>query len=149
MWDISRWARQDRVKNKRQESTVTLSVRLGAVLSLALLVASSGCGGAATENVDARNYFLEAREALQQGDTNKAIAAFTASIESKPNAWAYMERAKLYAAAGQGDQALQDAQKAVELEPDNSDTRWLEAEMKKPANQRFKGIFELPPSARK
>jgi tetratricopeptide (TPR) repeat protein len=99
--------------------------------------------------VDAKNYFLQAQEALKQGDTSKAIAAFTASIESKPNAWAYMERAKLYAAAGQGEQALQDAQKAVELEPENSDALWLEGELKKPAEQRFKGIFQIPPSARK
>ena len=84
---------------------------------------SGGCGGSQVEQIDAKNYFLEAQEALRQGDTTKAIAAFTASIESKPNAWAYMERAKLYAAAGQGEQALQDAQKAVELEPDNADTR--------------------------
>ena len=117
------------------------------LLSVSLLLSIGGCGGSQVEQIDAKNYFLEAQEALRQGDTTKAIAAFTASIESKPNAWAYMERAKLYAAAGQGEQALQDAQKAVELEPDNADTHWLETELKKPAGQRFKGIFEIPPSA--
>jgi tetratricopeptide (TPR) repeat protein len=118
-------------------------------LLVGLLNVTGGCGGSDVEVMDARNYFLEAQEALKQGDTTKAIAAFTASIESKPNAWAYMERAKLNAAAGQDQQALDDAQKAVELEPENSDTAWLVGELKKPAAQRFKGIFAVPPSARK
>ena len=149
MWVSPYVASQDWSAGRVHKST-PLRVRcVSATLICGLLWTSGGCGGSQVEQIDAKNYFLEAQEALRQGDTTKAIAAFTASIESKPNAWAYMERAKLYAAAGQDQQALEDAQKAVELEPENSDTVWLVGELKKPAAQRFKGVFAVPPSARK
>jgi tetratricopeptide (TPR) repeat protein len=149
MADTAYVAGQARMVGSAHKPTPLRTQRMLTTLIFGLLWASGGCGGSQVEQLDAKNYFLEAQEALKQGDATKAISAFTSSIESKPNAWAYMERAKLYAAAGQQDQALQDAQKAVELEPNNSDTHWLETELKKPAGQRFKGVFEIPPSARK
>jgi tetratricopeptide (TPR) repeat protein len=122
---------------------------LRSLLTCCLLFAASGCGPADTEQEEAKNFFLEARTAKEQGDSAKALAAFTASIESKPNAWAYMERAKLQAEAGQEQQARQDSDAAVKLEPDNQDALWLQAELNKPAEQRFQGIFKIPPSGRK
>jgi hypothetical protein len=116
----------------------------GAVILLA------GCGGGSEPTVsDANKYLMEARRAVGDGDTAKALTALTASIEAQPNAWAYMERAKINAQQGNDQAVLTDCTEILKLDPKNRDVPWLKGELKKPKEKRFQGQFAIPPSYRK
>lgn len=73
------------------------------------------------------------------------MAELTAAADTSPNGWVYFERARLQLDQGKEQEAAADCQKGLELEPDNSQLKWLTAELKKPAAQRFKGRFANPP----
>ena len=66
-----------------------------------------------------------------------------------PTVAAYMERAKLYAAADKRSAALRDSRSSLELEPDNTDAQWFLSEIEKPAKKRVKGKFKSPLSSGK
>jgi hypothetical protein len=109
-----------------------------------------GCGGSDEPNVpQSGQYLIEARKAMADGDEAKAIESLNASIESEPNTWAYLERAKINAKNGADEAALADCEAVLKLEPENRDVPWLKAEIKKPVASRFKGQFAIPPSFRK
>lgn len=113
-----------------------------------LLVLSLGCGSKQDGGFEtARDSYAEAMQAIEQGDTAKAMSALTASLDTMPTVTVYLERAKLYAADGKQEEALQDCRAALELKPENQDAKWLLAEIEKPADKRFKGKNQNPPSS--
>ena len=114
------------------------------------IVLLAGCGGGSEPTIsDANKYLMEARRAVGDGDTAKALAALDASIKAQPNAWAYMERAKINAQQGNDQAVLADCTEILKLEPKNRDVPWLKGELKKPKEKRFQGQFAIPPSFRK
>ncbi|MCO6043686.1 hypothetical protein NG895_07185 [Aeoliella sp. ICT_H6.2] len=130
---------------------LTICIEAPILAALCLIVLSlAGCGQRnSPEQQPATRHFLAAQEALAKGDKEAAIRSFTASIDAKPNGWAYMERAKLYLDQGNDEAAIADCEAGLAIEPKNEDFKWLLAEAKKPANDRFKGKFAQPPSAKK
>lgn len=104
-----------------------------------------GCGGTPSEPTRGYNHLVAASEAITAGDKEKAMTELTAVIDSSPNGWAYFERARLHLEQGKEAEATADCQAGLALEPDNSQLKWLTAELKKPAAQRFKGRFAKPP----
>jgi tetratricopeptide (TPR) repeat protein len=126
--------------------------RTGAPVALAatvLLLLTAGCADDKGEIDSSRNHLLDARQALKDGDSAKAIEALNASIASRPNVWAYFELAKLHLEGGDEAAALANCAKALELDPEMADALWFQGELKKPAESRFKGKFKDPPSANK
>lgn len=94
---------------------------------------------------DAALQLMEAREAVEAGDTDKAVQLLTASIEARPDPWAYYERAKIAAKEGEDDDAKADIEAGLELDPEHSELLWLEKQVKKPRRSRFKGKSGQPP----
>ena len=83
------------------------------------------------------------------GSFGGAFKELSATIESSPNDWAYFERARLLAEQGRDEEAANDVQKGLELQPNHPNLKWLDAELKKPANERFQGKFAKPPGLRR
>jgi len=107
-----------------------------------------GCGGQEhSKTKEARSYFVEARRAIGSGDTAKALEALSASIESEPSSWAYIQRARINAESGNDQAVSEDCKSLLELDPKNRDVPWLEGELKKPKEKRFQGRFKEPPSS--
>jgi Tfp pilus assembly protein PilF len=127
-----------------------MSRRASFPLIAGLLVVALGCGSKQDREFEtARDSYAEAMQAIEQGDMAKAISALTASLATMPSVTVYMERAKLYAADGKQEEALQDCRAALELKPENQDAKWLFEEFEKPVDERFKGGRQNPPSSSK
>lgn len=116
----------------------------------ALLIATlTGCGqkddpvGADVE------HFLAAQEALERGDKDTAMTELNASIELRPDGWAYYHRAKLHAVAGQDELATADCKAGMQLDPDHPELKWLLSEIKKKPDRRFQGRNAEAPAANK
>jgi tetratricopeptide (TPR) repeat protein len=111
---------------------------------------ASGCGDSDKGVPEAAvNHFIAASKAIADGDREAALRELTASIEQKPTAWAYYQRAKVLLDGGQESEAADDCVKGLELEPDHRDLKWFAGELKKPAAKRFRGRYKNPPSASK
>ena len=100
-----------------------------------------GCRGNGLDA--ATRHMVAAREAIEQGDTAKAIAEYTSALEIRDDFWARFERARLYAETGDDAAAKADCEQALVLSPDHADVKWLLAELEKPAAQR---VQSAPPS---
>jgi len=125
-----------------------MSVKASLSLLVGLFLVVPGCGQQQDVKFEtASDSFAEAKQAIEQGDTAKAFAALTKSLDTLPTVTVYLERAKLYAADGKQEEALQDCKAALELRPDNQDAKWLLAELEKPTEKRFKGNNQNPPSS--
>ena len=120
------------------------SNRIAAILLLSS-IALLGCKGEAVLN-EAAVGLIDARKAIEEGDSAKAIELLTASIESEPSPWSYYERAKLQAEDGDDKAATADIDAGLELDPEHSDLLWLQKQMKKSKSSRFK---QPPPSVNK
>ncbi len=116
-------------------------------LFLALLVL--GCGGKKFELSESEAALVEARKAIADGDSAKALEFLDASIAASPDTWAYYERARLHAENGDDDDAKADIECGLELEPEHSELLWLKKQMKKSKKSRFKGSAGQPPSVSK
>lgn len=107
-----------------------------------------GCGGKDGPPMsEANRLFLEAQELLAEGKTDQAMETLTASIAADPTMWAYAERAKLRAQAGNEQAAIEDCDAALKIFPADPDLLWLKGEFEKPKDKRFQGRFKTPPSA--
>lgn len=115
------------------------------LIGICIVPLLGGCGGTPSEPTRSYNHLVAASEAIAAGDKEKAMTELTAVIDTSPNGWAYFERARLQLEQGKEPEAVADCQKGLELEPDNSQLKWLSGELKKPAAQRFKGRFAKPP----
>jgi tetratricopeptide (TPR) repeat protein len=122
-----------------------LDVRWTVVVLSTAILPLCGCGGS-TSTSAAYDHFVEAANAINAGDKEKAFSELSASIESSPSAWAYFERARIYLDKGQEQDAISDCQQGLVLDPKDRKLLWLSAELKKPAAQRFKGRFAKPPA---
>jgi hypothetical protein len=112
---------------------------------LVAIILVGGCGGS-TSTSAAYNHFVEAANAINAGDKEKAFSELTATIDSSPSAWAYFERARIHLDRGEEQDAISDCQQGLVLDPKDRKLLWLSAELKKPAAQRFKGRLAKPPA---
>lgn len=120
-------------------------LRWPGLVVLAIFLVGSGCdrGPSASKGY---NHLVAASEAIDAGDKEKAFTELSASIDVSPSAWAYFERAQLNLEKGQEDAARADCEGGLKVDPRYRDLLWLSAELKKPADQRFKGKLAKPPS---
>ena len=95
------------------------------------------------------DFYVEAQQAISAGNKEQALEKLTASIDAKPNVWAFYGRAKLRAETGDLPGASADCTAGLKLNPEHSDLLWLQGELKKPERLRFKGINEASPGSRK
>lgn len=109
----------------------------------------AGCGGKKFELDEADAALVEARNAIADGDTAKAIEFLDVSIAAKPDTWSYFERAKLLAEEGDDDAAKADVAAGLEIEPEHTELLWLQKQLKKSKRSRFKGSSGQPPSVSK
>src|SRR5688572_4411144 len=125
------------------DMTNARSLLLAAILSL------GGCSGDSTSASKSYDHFVAAAKALETGDKVTVFKELSATIEKSPSDWAYFERGRLSAEQGRDEEAAADVQNGLKLNPNNPNLKWLDAELKKPANQRFQGKFATPPGLRK
>lgn len=117
---------------------------------MTLMLSGIGCGDAEKAKTKAAvNHFVTAAKAIEAGDNEAALVELAASIEQKPSAWAYFQRAKVMLDSGKESEAAEDCVQGLALDPNHVDLKWLAGEIKKPEKQRFKGRFKDPPSGRK
>jgi lipoprotein NlpI len=95
---------------------------------------------------EATQHMMAARTALSEDNKEVAMQELTAAIEKGGSAWAYFERAKLHADAGDTDAAKADCRKALEIDPENDEIKWYLGQLDRPSDQRFQSP---PPSASK
>ena len=122
------------------------------VWSVVLAVLFSGIGCGETEKgvpKAAVNHFVAATKAIAEGDNETALRELAASIEQKPTAWAYYQKAKVLLDDGKESEAIEDCEQGLKINPDHQDLKWFAGELKKPVKRRFKGRFKNPPSAGK
>lgn len=115
-----------------------------ALATLALLI-MMGCEEKSPID-DAAQALIDARDAVEAGDSAKAMELLDASIAARPDVWSFYERAKLHADNGDDDLAKEDIAAGLELDAEHSELLWLEKQMKKSKSARFK---TPPPSASK
>ena len=114
-------------------------------LAVALMI---GCGRKPILDEAAAD-LVGARQAVEEGDLSQAMELLDASIASRPNVWAYYERARLLAEAGDDDRAGDDIDAGLALDPEHAELLWLQKQLKKPKTARFKGRDGEPPAASK
>ncbi|MCA9258287.1 MAG: hypothetical protein KDA61_03755 [Planctomycetales bacterium] len=124
-----------------------LAMPRGCGISSLIACLAIGCGSAVESLTEEQNFFVAASEAIAAGDKPRAMEMLTASINSKPTRYAYFERARLREESGEDGLALEDCAKALEIQPGDKDSLWLQRELRKEKSKRFKGRFATPPSA--
>ncbi|MCA9100586.1 MAG: hypothetical protein KDA63_05535 [Planctomycetales bacterium] len=91
----------------------------------------------------------QAQDAAAAGELQKAIDLLTQALDERPSFYAYNERARIRLEQGDEAGALADCQAGLQLDPENSDLIWLQAELQKAPGDRFSGDAAEPPSANK
>lgn len=115
-----------------------------------LVVASlSTLAGCTSEQQKLEDVYSKAAEAIEAGDMTTAISLLDQLIEARPQPGLYLERAQAKLKAGDEAGATADCKEGLKLEADNRDLKWLLAEIKKDAKQRFKGKNQQPPGRSK
>ena len=104
-----------------------------------------GCDAGEQELGDATEHYLAAQQALAEGDNETALQELDASITLQPDPWAYYQRAQLYVDMKQDEKALADCDAGLQLDSSHIELKWLQGELKKPENRRFRGRNEKPP----
>jgi hypothetical protein len=112
-----------------------------------LLLLLAGCGGSQPDGSqfqhdDAAKLFLQAMQ-IRDTDQARSIELLTESIEARPSHNAYYHRAWINALRGDDQKATADVEAGLKLEPESKDLKWLEAELRKPAQERK---LEKPPT---
>jgi hypothetical protein len=119
-----------------------------ATLAGLCLVAGAGCGaggGGEQPLGTATEHFLAAQDAIGKGDDATALKELDASITLQADSWALFERAQLHVKMKQVDKALADCAAGLSLDKDHVQLKWLQEELKKPAENRFQGKNAKPP----
>lgn len=119
--------------------------------SAGLFILLSLCFGCSEKSVldEAATNLVEAQKAIAEGDRVKAMELLDASIAAGPDTWSYYERARLHADNGDDAKAKSDIEAGLELDEEHSELLWLQKQLKKPKNKRFKGRSGQPPSVSK
>jgi Tfp pilus assembly protein PilF len=134
-------------RDGRRRSVWAAARPLAAIVAVTVAV---GCGGSSEPKVpESAQLLVQARQAMGEGNTEKALEALDASIASAPNTWAYLERARIRATKGEDDAARADCAEVLKLAPENRDVPWIQGELKKPVGKRFQGKFAIAPSFKK
>jgi tetratricopeptide (TPR) repeat protein len=122
-----------------------------ALITVLLLTSCNlyGCGADEPPLADSAQTYIKAKELLDQGQKEEALAALNDSIEDKPTYWALRDRARILAERGEDEAAQKDCEAALEISPDDVDILWIKGELAKPKPQRFQGQFKDPPSSRR
>lgn len=118
----------------------------------ALFVAAAiGCGDkGASERLALGEIYSQATAAIESGDYARAVELLDQAVEKMPNdEWTYRSRALANAHLGEDEAATADVEKCLSLNPENPDAKWIQGELEKKVDQRFKGRFANPPSALK
>lgn len=116
------------------------------VLTAASLLSCVGCKGGDVDVPVSAALVVEAQQALDAGDTTKAVEALDASIAAEPTVWAYALRARIHAETGSDQAAAADCVAGLAMEQDNEELAWIKKELTKPKDKRFK---KEVPSSRK
>jgi hypothetical protein len=104
-----------------------------------------GCSEQGPKLSDASQHFLAAQKALESGDKETALQELDSAITTEPDIWMYVARGRLHAEAGRDELALADVRAGLALDPKQADLLWLEKELKKSPQRRFKGAAAAPP----
>ena len=97
-----------------------------------------GCGGGDGEIPLSAALIVEAQEAMDAGETTKAVEALDASIAAEPTIWAYAIRARIHAETGNDQAAEADCLAGLAMDETNEELAWVKRELKKPKDKRFK-----------
>jgi tetratricopeptide (TPR) repeat protein len=106
-----------------------------------------GCASEEPPLADSTQKYIEAKELIDKGQKDEALAALNASIEDNPTLWALRDRARIYAEQGNDEAARKDIEAALEASPDDVDVLWIQGELAKPTDRRFQGRFKEPPGS--
>ena len=115
----------------------------------ALLLVHSGCGPSEDPIGEDVSHFLNGKTAMDRGDTEVALQEFNKSIELNPDSWAFYYRAKLHAEKKDDEKAEADCEAGLKLDPNHAELKWLQVELKKRPEQRFKGRNANAPKTEK
>lgn len=107
------------------------------IILTATILFCGGCGGDGDDVPASAALIVEARQAIDAGDTTKAMESLDASIAAEPTAWAYALRARVQAEAGSDDAALADCDAGLKLDETNEELMWIKSELRKPKEKRF------------
>lgn len=122
---------------------------LGSLPALIVCAALLPLCGCTSEQQKLEDVYGKAAEAIEAGDMTTAISLLDQLIEARPQPGLYLERAQAKLKAGDEAGATADCKEGLKLEADNRDLKWLLAEIKKDAKQRFKGKNQQPPGRSK
>jgi Tfp pilus assembly protein PilF len=105
-----------------------------------MLLLLAGCGGSQPDGSqfqhdEAAKLFLQAMQ-IRDTDQARSLDLLTESIEARPSHNAYYHRAWQYALKGEDQKASADIEAGLKLEPESKDLKWLEAELRKPPQER-------------
>lgn len=114
-----------------------------------ILLVHLGCGPSEDPIGEDVSHFLNGKTAMDRGDTEVALQEFNKSIELNPDAWAFYYRAKLHADKNEDEKATADCEAGLELDPNHAELKWLQVELKKSPEQRFKGRNASAPQSAK
>jgi Tfp pilus assembly protein PilF len=108
---------------------------IGCLLSLL-----AGCGGSQPDGSqfqhdEAAKLFLQAMQ-IRETDQARSLVLLNQSIEARPSHNAYYHRAWIFALRGEDQKASADVEAGLKLEPESKDLKWLEAELRKPPQER-------------
>lgn len=109
---------------------------------------SLGCGdnnGGRMVHEDVAIFYIEAMKVRTQ-DQDKCLELLEKSIHAMPTGSAYFHRAWIFAKRAAIDEAAENVQMGLEIEPQNTNLLWLAEELKKPVKKRS---FKMPPSSGK
>lgn len=111
-----------------------------------LLFGILGCNASSEPELgSAVEHYLAAQDALAKGDKETALKELDLSLAQQPDVWAYFARAELLAKSNQDEKALADCAAGLKLDEKHTGLKWLQSELKKPADRRFKGKNANPP----
>ena len=116
---------------------------------MTMLLVHMGCGPAEDPIGEDVSHFLNGKAAMDRGDTEVALQEFNKSIELNPDAWAFYYRAKLHADKKDNEKAAADCKAGLKLDPNHAELKWLQVELKKSPEQRFKGRNASVPKSAK
>ena len=119
-------------------------------LMYAAVGVAAGCSAYQSPKLDkASSLFVEASDAIDAGETEKAIELLTASIDEDPTTWACFQRAMLRVENGEDNEAIADCELGLTVDDSHPDLNWLLKELKKKPERRFKGKNRQPPRSAK
>lgn len=116
-----------------------------------VIAAAIGCGDTAgEERLALGEIYTQATAAIEAKDYAKAVELLDQAVEKMPDdQWTFRSRALAHAHLGEDEKATADVEKCLSIDPENADAKWIQAELAKEPDRRFKGRNATPPTALK